>query len=104
MLKQIKEKFIVVEVVASVTHPEEGRSATTNVFYFTFHCPLLKETEIKKVKPHTYAEAMKYIEGDKGNWMGIMDVGKRIFDSREITPIDRDLAEIEQQKRKRKNV
>lgn len=84
-----KEKFIVVEVVASVTNPEEGKSAITNVFYFTYHCPLLNE--IKRVKPHTYAEAMKFLEG------------KRIFDSREITPIDRDLAEIEHQKRKKKN-
>jgi len=58
-----KGRFVQVEVVAHVIHPEIGKEELTNVFAFTFECKKLSDVDAKKVIPQTYAEAMKYLEG-----------------------------------------
>lgn len=52
-----------VEVVATVTDPQVGKSELTNVFSFTFKCPYYNAAEIKKVLPQSYEEGMRYLEG-----------------------------------------
>ena len=56
-------RFLLVEVIASTTNPELGKSQLTNIFYFTFKCPNANENVIRHVMPHSYAEAMKFLEG-----------------------------------------
>jgi acyl-coenzyme A thioesterase 9 len=73
---------VLVQVQAYVIDPEVGKSELTNVFNFTFQCPYEKDTEIKKVMPRTYAEAMKYLEG------------KRLLDGRGLQLIDSELQEM----------
>jgi len=56
------EKSVLVEVTAEVVHPAVGDRHLTNVFYFTFN--FYKATsELPRVIPKTYEEAVKYLEG-----------------------------------------
>lgn len=57
-----KTQLINVEVVADVLNFETGERKTTNTFHFTYR----KESPLKyAVKPTTYGEAMKYLEGKR---------------------------------------
>lgn len=55
-------QLIHVEVVADVLDIQSGTRKTTNTFHFTYR----KESPpLQEVKPTTYAEAMKYLEGKR---------------------------------------
>lgn len=56
------EDLLHVEVIADVVSVETGARKTTNTFHFTFR---LDGSERIIVKPATYLEAMKYLEGKR---------------------------------------
>jgi acyl-coenzyme A thioesterase 9 len=65
-----KTQLINVEVVADVLNFETGDRKTTNTFHFTYR----KESPLKyAVKPTTYGEAMKYLEGKRRISSGPLD-------------------------------
>jgi acyl-coenzyme A thioesterase 9 len=51
----------VVQVTTQVLNPRDGTRQKTNSFFFTFTCP--ERTSDKRVKPTTYEESMRYIDG-----------------------------------------
>lgn len=65
-----KTQLINVEVVADVLNIQTGERKTTNTFHFTYR----KETPPQyAVRPSTYAEAMKYLEGKRRISAGPLD-------------------------------
>lgn len=58
----VKSQLIHVEVVADVLNIQSNDRKTTNTFHFTFR---LESPPKFAVKPATYAEAMKYLEGKR---------------------------------------
>lgn len=56
-----------VGVEALVVDPITHRQKTTNVFHYTFKFP----SEVPEVFPHTYAEAMRYLEGRRKYHQGL---------------------------------
>ncbi|ORX65452.1 Thioesterase/thiol ester dehydrase-isomerase [Basidiobolus meristosporus CBS 931.73] len=57
------EKDFQVSVVADVLDHEKSSKRTTNVFHFTFTGE--PSSEVPRILPRTYAEAMEYLEGKK---------------------------------------
>ena len=58
----LKSQLIHVEVVADVLNIETGDRKTTNTFHFTYR---MESPPKYAVKPATYGEAMKYLEGKR---------------------------------------
>ncbi len=73
-----QDGYAIVETIASVINPHIGQKEVTNTFVFTFYYPQEYSNQpsdrvLKKVIPHTYEEAMRYLSG------------RRTFFSREQT-------------------
>lgn len=51
----------VLQVTTQVLNPRDGSRQKTNSFHFTFTCP--ERIVEKRVKPITYEESMRYVDG-----------------------------------------